>query len=79
MRRPIPQLIAFLMLGAVFAIPPVQQPSSQQQSQTKEQNVYMTKTRAAADRDQPSARRYSRKGTERDCLFLWGGRHAFFD
>jgi hypothetical protein len=36
MRRLIPLILAFLMLGAVFAIPPVQQPSPQQQTQTKE-------------------------------------------
>jgi hypothetical protein len=30
MRRLIPLLLAFLMLGAVFAVPPVQQPTPQQ-------------------------------------------------
>src|ERR1017187_5397446 len=44
MRRLIPLILAFLMLGAVFAIPPVQQPLPQQQTQTKEQTVYITKT-----------------------------------
>jgi hypothetical protein len=44
MRRLIPLILAFLMLGAVFAVPPVQQPAPQQQSQTKEQTVYITKT-----------------------------------
>ena len=43
MRRLIPLILAFLMLGAVFAIPPVPQPT-QQQTQTKEQTVYATKT-----------------------------------
>ena len=44
MRRLIPLILAFLMLGAVFAVPPVQQPTPQQQTQTKEQTVYITKT-----------------------------------
>jgi hypothetical protein len=44
MRRLIPLILAFLMLGAVFAVPPVQQPTPQQQVQTKEQTVYVTKT-----------------------------------
>jgi competence protein ComEC len=44
MRRLIPLILAFLMLGAVFAVPPIQQPTPQQQSQTKEQTVYATKT-----------------------------------
>ena len=44
MRRLIPLILAFLMLGAVFAVPPLQQPTHQQQTQTKEQTVYITKT-----------------------------------
>jgi TnpA family transposase len=44
MRRLIPLILAILMLGAVFAVPPVQQPTQQQQTQTKEQTVYVTKT-----------------------------------
>ena len=44
MRRLIPLVLAFLMLGGVFAVPPVQQPTPQQQVQTKEQTVYVTKT-----------------------------------
>ena len=44
MRRLIPLLLAFLMLGAVFAVPPAQQPTPQRQTQTKEQTVYITKT-----------------------------------
>ena len=44
MRRLIPLILAFLMLGAVFAVPPVQQPTPQQQAQTKEQTVYITRT-----------------------------------
>ena len=44
MRRLIPLILAFLMLGAVFAIPPIEQPTQQQQSQPKEQTVYATRT-----------------------------------
>ena len=44
MRRLVPLIIAFLMLGAVSAVPPPQQPAPQQQAQTKEQTVYATKT-----------------------------------
>ena len=44
MRRLMPLIIAVLMLGAVFALPPAQQPAPQQQTQTKEQTVYATKT-----------------------------------
>jgi competence protein ComEC len=44
MRRLIPLILALLMLGAVFAIPPAQQPAPQQQTQTKEQIVYATRT-----------------------------------
>jgi hypothetical protein len=43
MRRLMPLILAFLMLGAVLAVPPLQQPT-QQQTQTKEQTVYITKT-----------------------------------
>ena len=44
MRRLIPLILAFLMLGTVLAVPPVQQPTQQGQTQTKEQTVYITKT-----------------------------------
>ena len=44
MRRLIPLIVALLMLGAVFAAPPAQQPAPQQQGQAKEQIVYATKT-----------------------------------
>jgi hypothetical protein len=44
MRRLIPLILAFLMLGGAFAVPPLQQTTPQQQSQTKEQTVYITKT-----------------------------------
>jgi hypothetical protein len=44
MRRLMPLIVAVLMLGAVFALPPAQQPAPQQQTQTKEQTVYATKT-----------------------------------
>ena len=44
MRRLIPLLLAVLMLGAVFAIHSFQPPTPQQQTQTKEQTVYTTKT-----------------------------------
>jgi competence protein ComEC len=44
MRRLIPLVLAFLMLGAVSAIPLAQPPAPQQQTQNKEQTVYATKT-----------------------------------
>ena len=44
MRRLIPLILAFLMLGVVSALLPAQQPAPQQQAQTKEQTVYATKT-----------------------------------
>jgi hypothetical protein len=44
MRRLIPLILAFLMLGAASAVPPAQQPAPQQQTQTKEQTVYATRT-----------------------------------
>ena len=44
MRRLMPLIVAVLMLGAVFALPPAQLPAPQQQTQTKEQTVYATKT-----------------------------------
>jgi hypothetical protein len=44
MRRLIPLILALLMLGTVSAVPPVPPPAPQQQTQTKEQTVYITKT-----------------------------------
>jgi len=44
MRRLITLIFAFLMLGGVVAILPVQQPTPQQQTETKEQTVYIKKT-----------------------------------
>ena len=44
MRRLIPLILAFLMLGAVFAVLPLQQHAPQQQAQAKEQTVYATRT-----------------------------------
>ena len=44
MRRLISLILAFLMLSAVSAVLPAQQPAPQQQTQTKEQTVYATKT-----------------------------------
>jgi hypothetical protein len=44
LRRLIPLILAFMMLGAVSAVPPAQQPAPQQQAQNKEQTVYATRT-----------------------------------
>jgi competence protein ComEC len=44
MRRLIPLIIALLMLGAVSAVAPAQQPAPQKQVQSQEQTVYATKT-----------------------------------
>ena len=51
MRRLIPLILAFLMLGAVSAVPPFQQPAPQQQTQAKEQTVYATRTGKKYHRD----------------------------
>jgi micrococcal nuclease len=44
MRRLLPLILALFMVGAVAAVPPLQAPAPQQQAQTKEQTVYITKT-----------------------------------
>ena len=44
MRRLIPLILAVLMLGAVSAILPAQQPAPPQQTQTKGKTVYITKS-----------------------------------
>ena len=44
MRRFLAGVFALFMLVSVAAIAPARQPAQQQQSQTKEQTVYVTKT-----------------------------------
>jgi hypothetical protein len=44
MRRFLTLIFAVFMLFSVSAIAPAQQPAPQQQNQTKEQTVYVTKT-----------------------------------
>ena len=51
MRRLITLIIALLMLCAPVAVLPAQQPAPQQQEQTKEQTVYITRTGMKYHRD----------------------------
>ncbi len=44
MRRILTLIVALFMLGSVAAIAPAPSPVTQQQPQTKEQTVYITKT-----------------------------------